>query len=91
MPDLKAGVQEMLMAVKTENTGATHRRGVAEATDTPPLLDLSDAGGQEAHQRGQKRGYVTMSRSSIAEEVHSEPDRGRAGDVLRKWVSRGRN
>jgi len=47
------------MAVKTEVRQAPPQKGVAEATDTPPLLDLSDAAVKKLIGAAKKRGYVT--------------------------------
>jgi RNA polymerase primary sigma factor len=63
----------MLMAGKTDGTQALPQKDVAETTDTPPLLDLSDAAVKELIRGAKKRGYVTQDQvKSLADEVTSE-------------------
>src|SRR5206468_5961474 len=87
-PTSRAGVQEMLMAGKTDGTQAPPQKQVAETTDTPPLLDLSDAAVKELISAAQKRGYVTHDQvKSLADEVNSE----QIEDVLATFSEMGVN
>jgi RNA polymerase primary sigma factor len=78
----------MLMAGKTETMQAPPQKEVAETTDTPPLLDLSDAAVKTLISAAKKRGYVTHEQVKLlAEEVNSE----QIEDVLAMFSEMGVN
>jgi RNA polymerase primary sigma factor len=63
----------MLMTGKTGTIQVPPQKEVAETTDTPPLLDLSDAAVKKLISAAKKRGYVTHEQVKLlAEEVNSE-------------------
>jgi RNA polymerase primary sigma factor len=78
----------MLMAGKTQAIQAPPQKEVAETTDTPPLLDLSDATVKKLISAAKKRGYVTHEQVKLlAEEVNSE----QIEDVLAMFSEMGVN
>jgi RNA polymerase primary sigma factor len=78
----------MLMTGRTEAIQAPLQKEVAETTDTPPLLDLSDAAVKKLISAAKKRGYVTHEQVKLlAEEVNSE----QIEDVLAMFSEMGVN
>jgi RNA polymerase primary sigma factor len=78
----------MLMTGRTEAIQAPPQKEVAETTDTPPLLDLSDAAVKKLISAAKKRGYVTHEQVKLlAEEVNSE----QIEDVLAMFSEMGVN
>jgi len=76
------------MAGKTQAIQAPPQKEVAETTDTPPLLDLSDATVKKLISAAKKRGYVTHEQVKLlAEEVNSE----QIEDVLAMFSEMGVN
>ena len=76
------------MTGRTEAIQAPLQKEVAETTDTPPLLDLSDAAVKKLISAAKKRGYVTHEQVKLlAEEVNSE----QIEDVLAMFSEMGVN
>jgi RNA polymerase primary sigma factor len=76
------------MAGRTDGTQAPPQKQVAETTDTPPLLDLSDAAVKVLIGVARQRGYITHDQvKSLADEINSE----QIEDVLAMFSEMGVN